>query len=197
MKYIAHRGLKDKNIKENTIEAFDNALNNGYLGFECDVRKTKDNYLVICHDAFINRVTDDSGLILAMTYDEIKTISGNKIPLLKEVLTKYSCIKLIELKTHIDFNDIKDYIDENTYIMSFDSNYMFKLKSMYKDYKFGVLNYVLNSKDNYNLDFICLLDIIATDNLVNYFKSRNIKVFIYGIGKQIKYKSESVYYIID
>ena len=203
MKLVAHRGYKTKYIKENTYEAFTNAINNNFEGFECDVRKTKDNKLVICHDAFINRVSNGTGLISNITYKELLKYNfgsneiPNKIPLLKEVLTKYKAIKLIELKTHINFNSITQYIDDNTYFISFDSSYIFKLKEKFPQYKFGILNYVLNSKDNYNLDIICLLDSIVTKKLVDYFLNKNIQVFIYGINKEPKYKDERVYYIVD
>ena len=95
MKLIAHRGYTTKLIKENTKEAFVNALNNDFLGFECDVRKTKDNELVICHDAYINRVSNGSGLISTYNYNELLeyNFGNSKICLLKEVL-KYKCIKV-------------------------------------------------------------------------------------------------------
>ena len=203
MKLIAHRGYKTNFIKENTKEAFDNAFNNEFNGIECDVRKTKDNKLVICHDAFISRVSDNTGLLSSFTYEELLKFNfgsvnvPSKIPLLIDVLKKYHKIKLIELKTHIDFSSILNYIDDNTYFISFDSSYMFKLKKEYPLCKFGVLNYVLNSKDNYNLDIICLLDSIVTKTLVDYFLNKGILVFIYGINKYPKYVDNRVYYIVN
>ena len=54
LKFIAHRGLRSKTIKENSIEAFQNAINNNKIsGFEFDIRKTKDNQFVVNHNAFI------------------------------------------------------------------------------------------------------------------------------------------------
>ena len=203
MKLIAHRGYKTKYIKENTMEAFNNAFENNFDGIECDVRITKDNKLVICHDAFINRVSNNTGLISSHTYKELLNYNfgtkevPSKIPLFIDVLTSYKKIKLIELKTHIDFDSISKYIDNNTYFISFDSSYIYKLKQEYPKYKFGVLNYILNSKEEYNLDIICLLDSIVTEKLVNYFLNRGIIVFIYGINKKIKYIDDRVYYIID
>lgn len=200
MKLIAHRGYKTKYIKENTIEAFNNAFNNNFVGIECDVRKTKDNKLIISHNAFL---TKNMILLSKMTYDELININiGSKsvpsqVPLLIDVLKRYDKIKLVELKTHIDFDSIIPYIDKNTYFISFDSSYMFELKERYPLYKFGVLNYVLNSKENYNLDIICLLEVIVTKRLVDYFLNRDILVFIYGIGKEIKYRDDRVFYIID
>ena len=47
MKLIAHRGLTNNIIKENTVLAFNNAIKNGYDGIELDIRKTKDNKILI------------------------------------------------------------------------------------------------------------------------------------------------------
>ena len=102
MKLIAHRGLTNKYIKENTLEAFNNAIENGFIGFECDVRLTKDNVPVICHDPFIDRTSNRRGLIRNYTYKELKKINfgskkvPSKIPTLKQVL-RLDCVKVIEL----------------------------------------------------------------------------------------------------
>lgn len=203
MKLIAHRGYTTKYIKENTLEAFANAFNNGFIGIECDVRKTKDDKLVICHDAFIDRVSNGSGLLSSYTYKELlnfnfgSTKVPSKIPLLKDVLIKYSGIKLIELKCRINLEEIISLIDDNTYFISFDSTYMFELKKKYPEFKFGVLNYILNSNKEYSLDIICLLDSVVTEKIVNYFLKRNILVYIYGIGNKINYKRDDIYYIVD
>ena len=49
MKLIAHRGLTNENIKENTLEAFINAIENNYDGIELDLRLTKDKKIVCLH----------------------------------------------------------------------------------------------------------------------------------------------------
>jgi len=54
LKLIAHRGLRTKEIKENTMEAFQNAINTKEIaGFEFDIRKTIDNAFVVNHNALI------------------------------------------------------------------------------------------------------------------------------------------------
>ena len=69
-------------------------------------------------------------------------------------------------------------------------NYVYKLDNGLYKYKYGVLNYILNSDADYNLDFICLLDGIATNNIINNFEKRGIEVIIYGtikVNKNVKY----------
>ena len=57
----AHRGCWSKNeagefvIPENSVAAVTAAARMGYEGIECDVRLTKDNRMVILHDATLNR----------------------------------------------------------------------------------------------------------------------------------------------
>jgi len=205
MKFIAHRGYTNKNIKENTHEAFENAILNGFEGIECDVRMTKDKFPVVCHNAFIGKTSDSYGLINSYTYDELKNFNfgsketKSKIPLLKDVLTKYSQIKIIELKEYIDIKSIYNYIDDNTYFISFDTTMIKQLKREFPKLKFGILNMILNTYENYDLDIICILDSLMTKNIENYFTKKGIKIFIYGIYKQIKYKSDNpdIYYIVD
>lgn len=204
MNIIAHRGYKTDNLKENTMEAFKHAIKCGFNGIEMDVRTTKDKVLVLCHDSFINRVSNGFGLLRYYTYKELlKYNFGSKnkpsnIPLLKDAM-KLKCLKVIELKESIDFNKILKYVDENTYFISFNSNMIYDYKKKYPGLKFGVLNYVLNSSSEYNLDAICILDSVMTYNLEMYFTKKNIKIFIYGIGNRIKYttNNDNVYYIID
>lgn len=206
MKLIAHRGYRTQNIKENTMEAFTNAINNDFYGIECDVRATKDKELVISHNASIDKGSNGTGLIKDYTYRELlkynfgSSTVPSKIPLLRNVLKDYkNTIKLIELKSRVDIEPILNLVDEDTYFMSFDSAYILDLKQKYPKLKCGILNYVLNSFSDYNLDMICLLDSVATDEVVMCFLKRGIKVFIYGIVGKINYKRDyqNLYYIVD
>ncbi|MCI8498005.1 MAG: hypothetical protein HFG33_01195 [Bacilli bacterium] len=206
MKKIAHRGYKTKMIKENTDEAFKNAIANEFEGFECDVHMTKDKELVIIHDSFIDRVSDGSGLVRDMNLNELfsynfgSTEVPSRIPLLKDVLSNYrDVIKVIELKGDIDIESVKELIDSNTYFISFDTSYMKKMKKKYPKFKFGILNYVLNSVDHYDLDHVCLLDSLATDEIVMSLLKRGITVFIYGVFGDINYKRDykNLYYIVN
>ena len=66
--YGVHRGYGD--APENSLASFKSVKNHGYYGFETDVRFTKDNVAVLCHDEYINN--------LALTKD-LKPISGKKV----------------------------------------------------------------------------------------------------------------------
>ncbi len=193
---IAHRGLK-KNSKENTLAAFKEALeNNYYAGFECDVRTTKDNVFVICHNPIYK------GKIISLTpYHDLEDI-----PSLEHVLNlKSSKIILLELKEincNVEkLNDVlKRFSHQNIYVMSFYNGLIKTLKAKNAKIKVGVLNYVLNSEESYlHYDFICLLENIMTNGLYSYFTLQNKEIFIYNIHhlKEMTTKYKKSYFITD
>ncbi len=53
---LGHRGARIY-APENTLPAFDLALQHGTDGFEFDVRLTRDRHTIICHDPKLNRLT--------------------------------------------------------------------------------------------------------------------------------------------
>ena len=57
MKVFAHRGLSSL-YPENTLIAFEKALEYQIDGIETDVQLTKDNQMVIFHDEDVSRTTD-------------------------------------------------------------------------------------------------------------------------------------------
>jgi glycerophosphoryl diester phosphodiesterase len=85
---IGHRGARAY-APENTITSFKKAIEIGVDAIELDVRKTKDNELVVIHDADVKRTTNGKGLVSELTLKEIKGFSaegGEKIPTLEEAL---------------------------------------------------------------------------------------------------------------
>lgn len=191
--FIAHRGLFDDNIKENTIKAFDNAFNNGYDGIEFDVRLTKDKIPVILHDSFLSRVFGVRGLLRNYTYQELLD-NKIEIPKFEDVISRYNNkVMIIELKEKID---ITKYIKDKRnlyYISSFNYDYISYLnKSGY--YKLGVINYILNSGIDYSkIDFIMVLDSIYNKKL---FKLKDIEIIIYGVIGNINSYNKELKYIV-
>jgi glycerophosphoryl diester phosphodiesterase len=55
------------------MAAYKAAIDDGADGFECDVRLTKDNQLVLWHDADMQRVAGKSAQIADSTFSEIKS----------------------------------------------------------------------------------------------------------------------------
>lgn len=122
----AHRGASGY-APENTLEAFQKAIDLKADGIELDVQMTKDGQLVIIHDETVNRVSDKKGWVKDFTYDEMKKLNVNKrfpeygavrIPSLKEVyqLMKDTDLTInVEIKSGIVFYaDIEEKVLELT-----------------------------------------------------------------------------------
>ncbi len=109
----AHRGFSG-HYPENTMLAFEKALDAGCEGIEFDVHLTKDHHLVIIHDENIDRTSNQKGLVKDMTYKELCNVDFSykyagqfgfqKIPTLREyfeLVKEKNIITNIELKTGV------------------------------------------------------------------------------------------------
>lgn len=112
-KIFAHRGFSGK-YPENTMLAFEKAVEIGADGIELDVHLTKDNELVIIHDEDIKRTCDGEGLVRDMSLAELRKFDASAtfrgvygfcgIPTLREyfdLVKDTGIITNIELKTGV------------------------------------------------------------------------------------------------
>lgn len=75
---IAHRG-EHLHHPENTMPAFQAAIDAGADYFELDVRTTSDGKFVIMHDNTLDRTTNGTGEVYKHTFDEIRALdAGSK-----------------------------------------------------------------------------------------------------------------------
>lgn len=84
---IAHRGASNE-APENTLKAFQKAIELKADCIEFDVHQTKDGEIVIMHDNNTLRTTGHFGLIKRMKLSELKELDcgdGEKIPTLEEL----------------------------------------------------------------------------------------------------------------
>ena len=114
---IAHRGLHDKEIPENSLPAFENAINNGYA-IELDVQMIADGTLVVFHDESLSRVTNNDGYLKFLNKSdlEILTLKGSKekIPTFEETLKFINGRTpiLIEIKNKSKVGDLEKKVIE-------------------------------------------------------------------------------------
>lgn len=191
---IAHRGIFNENIKENTLQAFLGAINNpNYAGFELDVYTSLDGVFVVNHDPLVG-----TKFIWKTKYKDLKKRGIIK---LEDVLKLHtSKIILIEIKDiNIDSNKfiklLNKYKNKNLYVMSFFNSVIKKLQNNF--FKVGVLNYILNSTSTYSYDFIGILYDVASLHMLESLKKLNIEVFLYALNKKDPYIYKDVYYIVD
>lgn len=72
---IAHRGGGDLRPEE-TLPAFENALAVGAEVLEFDVHASSDGVIVAMHDGTVDRTTDGTGAVKAMTFDELRALDA-------------------------------------------------------------------------------------------------------------------------
>jgi glycerophosphoryl diester phosphodiesterase len=103
---LAHRGASAL-APENTLEAFQLAVEAGAGGLELDVHMTRDGHIVVIHDATVDRTTNGFGAVSEMTFDELRRFDaghnfspdggptrpyrgrGVRVPTLGEVLEEF------------------------------------------------------------------------------------------------------------
>jgi len=91
---LAHRGAS-KYAPENTLPAFELALEQGADGVELDVKLSADGQPVVIHDAAVDRTTDGHGRVSELTLADLRSLDagakfeagfrGTRIPTLAEV----------------------------------------------------------------------------------------------------------------
>lgn len=160
-KIFAHRGFSGE-YPENTMLAFQKAVELGVDGIEFDVHLTKDNQLVIIHDENIRRTSNGEGWVRDMTLDELRqydfsagfagVYGFNAIPTLREyfeLVKETPIISNIELKTGVFeyptiegrvIDMIREYHLEDRVILSSFNHYTIqRCKSIAPDLKCGFL----------------------------------------------------------
>ncbi len=78
MNVIAHRGYSGR-YPENTMIAFQKAVEAGADGIEMDVQMTKDGHVVIIHDEAVDRTTDGVGFVGDYTLEELRKLNAAKL----------------------------------------------------------------------------------------------------------------------
>jgi glycerophosphoryl diester phosphodiesterase len=87
---FSHQGARwDGGPGENTMSAFEAAIELGYRYIETDVHATSDGVLVVMHDDTLDRVTDRAGTVEEMPWSEVRRARINgvePVPLLEDLL---------------------------------------------------------------------------------------------------------------
>lgn len=113
---IAHRGAKGYE-PENTLQAFQKALDLNADGIELDVHLSADGHIMVIHDETIDKMTNGKGFVNTLSLPELKSFliaEKYEIPTLKEVfdLVNKKCFINIELKSRDALQCVSTLIDE-------------------------------------------------------------------------------------
>jgi glycerophosphoryl diester phosphodiesterase len=93
---FAHRGGDIGGGRENTLAAFQDAVDLGYRYLETDLHATADGVLVAFHDATLDRVTDRRGPIAQLSYAEVaraRIAGSDPIPRFEELLASFPDVR--------------------------------------------------------------------------------------------------------
>lgn len=92
---LAHRGGVEV-APENTMAAFESAVQMGIRYLETDAHLTKDGVVVSFHDDELDRVTDGTGRIADKTWTELASVrleGGHRIPRMDELLSAWPDVR--------------------------------------------------------------------------------------------------------
>lgn len=155
VKLIAHRGFSSREY-DNTMEAFQAAVDGNFWGLECDVRVTKDNKLVISHD---DALPAGKGNITQMTFDEVMAVefTNSKFPnKVYKIASFYDYLLLckennvtpiIELKSPfneaqiplvLEMVEAEEMMDKCVFI-SFQASYLLYIRNRYSNVRLQLL----------------------------------------------------------
>jgi len=90
---LGHRGAR-RAAPENTLRAFDLALDHGCDGFEFDIRRTADAECVVCHDARYGDMEVGKSPLAALR-------AGGEFPSLVEVISRYASRAFLDLELKV------------------------------------------------------------------------------------------------
>ena len=104
---FAHRG-DFAHAPENTLPAFEQALQKGADGVELDAKLTSDGQVIVIHDSAVDRTTNSKGRVASLALEEIRKLdagnwfnekfAGTKVPLLEEIFEMVGKDKLINIE---------------------------------------------------------------------------------------------------
>lgn len=158
---IAHRGA-NRFAPQNTIQAFQKAVEMRSDGVETDVHLTKDGHLVLCHDPSVNRTSNGKGRISDLLLSELRELdfggwfgsrfSGTRIPTFDEFLqtVKDSALSVLDIELKPQRNrtgfvrtvleKVAEYgLTDRLFLTSFDPTLLAEAKALLPEVKTGFL----------------------------------------------------------
>ena len=197
---IAHRGVHNSNIPENTLSAFVKCVDKNYI-IELDIHILTDNTIVIYHDHNLKKLTGVNKVIEMLSYAQLSKIKINKkytMPTLNQLLhiLDGEVPVLIEIK---DMNNNSKFEEELVKILD-NYNGKFAIQSMnpfvidwfYKNRKDYVIGLIIFNDLNYNLlkKYTKKIDFISV-----YKKQLPFKTKLLTLGWTIRKESEYKKYV--
>lgn len=205
----AHRGFSRK-APENTMPAFQAAVDSGADYIELDVQLTADDQLVVFHDEKIDRTTDGKGLLKNYTYEQLQQFSAGswfgkdgefddvKIPLLTEVLDLVGddIMLNIEIKHSGEPKKTAEHVVElieeydivnSCYVTSFSYPALKKVKQLNPKIKTGFIANLATATSYAQLPYIDAVSmnyLFLNQSVVNSAHHNGKRIFVWTVDRQ-------------
>ena len=205
----AHRGFS-KVAPENTMPAFQAAMDCGADYIELDLQLTSDDQLVVIHDDKLDRTTNGKGLVERYTYEQLKTLSAGswfgsdgefddvEIPLFSDVLelTGKDIMLNIEIKKSGDPKKtaekavelIEEYdIVNSCYVTSFSYPALKKVKQLNPKIKTAFIANLATATSYAQLPYIDAVSmnyLFVNQSVVNSAHHHGKRIFVWTVDRQ-------------
>ena len=204
---IAHRGLSSV-APENTVPAFEAAVEYGFGGYEFDISTTKDGEWVVIHDETVDAMTDGTGVVGEMTLEQIKQLkidSGNgienytdlRIPTLEEALEvceSSDIFPVIEIK-FCDTESLPSLIEiledhgliERAVLISFNSEYLEICRSLNEDIQMLLVTTSVSKEDiDWCIDYgaginFCYGYLFKSTAALKYARENSVEICVWTV----------------
>jgi len=194
---IAHRGLHNSQIPENTLPSFVKCVDKNYI-IELDIHILSDNTIVVYHDHNLKKLTGVNKVIETLTYAQLSQIKISKkytIPTLKQVMhiVNGKVPLLIEVKD-VDNNskfeeELVKILDSYKGEFAIQSTNPFVIDWFYKNRKDYVIGLIVFNDLNYKIlkKYVKKIDFISVYKKQLPFKTNKL-VLGWTIRKQSEYE---------
>ena len=182
---LGHRGVRGRKygVRENTIAAFDLALQYGCDGIEFDVRLTEDSHPVICHNS------RSAGLTIAKT-------AGEKLPglaLLDDILARYANCAFLDVELKVaDIDDcllsvLAKHPPKKGYVISsFLPEVLLNLRAQNESILLGLIcetQRELQRWPELPIQYVMVKQSLVTPKLLSDIHSAGMQVFVWTVNK--------------
>ena len=192
--HLIHRGIINKQHKENLLQSFKQSFKKGY-GIETDIHVTKDGEFICFHDFTLKRTFKKNLSIKNLNYSKINEIStkfNKPIPVLRDLLksSKNKYPLFIEIKPILSKPLLKKLLkDTSKYkkcvFISFKHENIYNLLKIKKNTKVGLsfspptsIKKIIEKSKNINIDCLILDKIFLKNKNIQKLK---IKKYFYTI----------------
>jgi glycerophosphoryl diester phosphodiesterase len=204
---IAHRGGAAV-APENTLAAFQRAIDDGADWIELDVQENADGVVVVSHDSDFMKVAGVNLKVWEATNDELRDIdigsffaaqyADQRVPTLREVLEQASGHLgiVIELKYYGHDHSLEakvvDLVEQtgmvsDVMVMSLKLEGVRKTRALRPDWTYGLLNTVsLGDLTRLDLDFLALNATAATPSMIRRAHNRGMKVYVWTVDDPVQ-----------